>query len=75
MYFIDAAMHAREWVTVPVALYSMHRLVEDLVEGDRDLLEQVDWIILPMVNPDGYEFSHTDVSGHKLKRYLLHVLN
>ncbi|XP_045770470.1 uncharacterized protein LOC123870997 [Maniola jurtina] len=60
IYFMDATMHAREWVTPPVALYAIHRLVEDLREGDRDLLENVDWIILPVVNPDGYEFSHTD---------------
>ena len=55
-------MHAGEWVTVPVALYVVHRLVEDLREEDRDLLENIDWIINPIVNPDGYEYSHTDVS-------------
>ncbi|CAK1590639.1 unnamed protein product [Parnassius mnemosyne] len=60
IYFMDAAMHAREWVTTPVTLYTMHRLVENLKEDDRDLLEQVDWIILPITNPDGYEFTHTD---------------
>ncbi|CAH2051567.1 unnamed protein product, partial [Iphiclides podalirius] len=60
IYFMDGAMHSREWVTVPVTLYSIHRLVEGLIQEDRDLLEQVDWIILPIVNPDGYEFSHTD---------------
>ncbi|XP_072934770.1 uncharacterized protein [Epargyreus clarus] len=61
IYFIDAMIHAREWVTTPVALYTIHRLVEDLNESDRDLLENVDWIIMPLVNPDGYEYSHTDV--------------
>nr|XP_034827791.1 carboxypeptidase B-like [Maniola hyperantus] len=60
IYFMDATMHAREWVTAPVTLYAIHRLVEDLREEDRDLLENIDWIILPVVNPDGYEFSHTD---------------
>ncbi|CAH0714053.1 unnamed protein product, partial [Brenthis ino] len=60
IYYMDAAIHAREWVTVPLALYTVHRLVEDLREEDRDLLENVDWIILPIVNPDGYEYSHTD---------------
>ncbi|VVC93930.1 unnamed protein product [Leptidea sinapis] len=60
IYFMDAAMHSREWVTPPVALYSMHRLVEDLREEDRDLLENIDWIIMPVANPDGYEYSHTD---------------
>lgn len=63
IYMMDAMIHAREWVTTPVALYSIHRLVEDLRDEDRDLLENVDWIIMPVVNPDGYEYTHTDVSG------------
>ncbi|CAK1541425.1 unnamed protein product [Leptosia nina] len=60
IYFFDTTMHAREWVTTPVALYAVHKLVENLEEADRDLLENIDWIILPVLNPDGYEFSHTD---------------
>ncbi|XP_050677305.1 carboxypeptidase B-like [Leptidea sinapis] len=59
IYFMDAAIHAREWVTPPVALYTIHRLVEDLRDSERDLLD-IDWIIFPLVNPDGYEYSHTD---------------
>lgn len=57
-----AMLHAREWVTAPVALYSIHRLVENLKDEDSDLLEGTDWIILPMANPDGYEYSQSDVS-------------
>ncbi|XP_013196115.1 carboxypeptidase B-like [Amyelois transitella] len=57
IYFLDATIHAREWVTTPVALYTIHRLVEDLRTEDRDLLEDIDWIILPIVNPDGFEYS------------------
>ncbi|KAM3956805.1 carboxypeptidase B [Aphomia sociella] len=59
IYFMDAMIHAREWVTTPVALYSIYRLVEDLRDQDRDLREDIDWIILPIVNPDGYEYTHT----------------
>lgn len=55
-------IHAREWATTPVTLYAIHRLVEDLRDEDRDLLENIDWIIYPMVNPDGYEYSHESVS-------------
>ncbi|XP_073948760.1 carboxypeptidase B-like [Choristoneura fumiferana] len=61
IYYMDAMIHSREWVTTPVALYSIHRLVEDLREQDRDLLETIDWIIHPIVNPDGYEYTHTNV--------------
>lgn len=24
-------------------------------------MQDVDWFFMPLVNPDGYEFSHTDV--------------
>lgn len=56
---IDAAVHAREWVTPPVALYIIHQLVEAVV--DRRLTEGIDWIIIPMANPDGYEYSIDEV--------------
>ncbi|CAB3219977.1 unnamed protein product [Arctia plantaginis] len=59
IYFMDASMHAREWVTTPVTLYSIYRLVENLRTEDNDLLTDIDWIILPLVNPDGYEYTHT----------------
>lgn len=55
---IDAAVHAREWVTAPVALY----LIEQLVSGaDPELINRLDWIIIPMVNPDGYEYTINEV--------------
>ncbi|KAL0867456.1 hypothetical protein ABMA27_008243 [Loxostege sticticalis] len=62
IYFMDAMMHAREWVTTPPTLYSIHRLVENLRDQDKDLLEDVDWIILPIANPDGYEYTHINSS-------------
>ncbi|CAG9789408.1 unnamed protein product [Diatraea saccharalis] len=52
---IDAAVHAREWVTPPVALYIIHQLVVDIV--DRQLTDEIDWVIIPVVNADGYEYS------------------
>lgn len=58
---MTSMLHAREWVTTPVALYAVHRLVEELRSEDQDLLQNIDWIIMPLVNPDGYEYTHTDV--------------
>ncbi|XP_075982558.1 carboxypeptidase B-like [Anticarsia gemmatalis] len=52
---IDAMVHAREWVTTPVAMYIINQLVVDIV--DRSLTEYIDWIIIPLANPDGYEYS------------------
>ncbi|KAJ8970943.1 hypothetical protein NQ317_008290 [Molorchus minor] len=56
--FIEAAIHAREWIAPPVALYTIQQLVENA--NNSDMYRDIDWIILPVVNPDGYEYSHTD---------------
>lgn len=54
--FIDAGIHAREWIAPATALYIIHQLLE--VPSNKRLFENVDWYILPVVNPDGYEYSH-----------------
>lgn len=58
--FIDAGMHAREWISISVALYCIYQLVE-LYESNQALLEHLDFVILPVVNPDGYEYTHVKV--------------
>ncbi|KAJ2953407.1 hypothetical protein O0L34_g998 [Tuta absoluta] len=52
---IDAMMHAREWLTTPVAMYIINQLVVDIV--DSQLIDLIDWVIIPLANPDGYEYS------------------
>ncbi|KAH8305790.1 hypothetical protein KR059_010907, partial [Drosophila kikkawai] len=54
--FMDAALHAREWTTPITALYVIHQLVVESRENAY-LLANTDWIILPLANPDGYEYS------------------
>jgi murein tripeptide amidase MpaA len=58
--FIDAGIHAREWLTNCVALYCVQQLVEEY-QKNGDLLDHLNWIILPVANPDGYEYTHTNV--------------
>lgn len=50
-------IHAREWISPAVALYILRQLVEN--KSYRTLVSDVDWYILPMINADGYEYSHT----------------
>ncbi|XP_028169126.1 carboxypeptidase B-like [Ostrinia furnacalis] len=54
--FLMSLLHAREWVTLPATLYAIEKLVIDVT--DSDLINDMDWIILPIANPDGYEHSH-----------------
>lgn len=55
---LNAAQHAREWVSVTSAMYVANALVHRADEPEFDsLLTQVVFVIVPVVNPDGYVFS------------------
>lgn len=41
------------WAGPPTVFYLMHKLIEDPVTRN-ELLAQIDWLIVPMQNPDGY---------------------
>lgn len=55
--FIDSNIHGREWIAVMTMLNFLHQIIEHSEEFPE--LFAVDWMIVPLVNPDGYEFSHT----------------
>lgn len=57
---IDGTLHAREWIAPATSVYLIDQLVT--VANNSYLIEKVDWYIIPVVNPDGYEFTHTTVS-------------
>lgn len=56
--FMDGGFHAREWISPAAVLYVIDQLVEQFDEYAY-LLEDYDWVILPLVNPDGYEHTQT----------------
>lgn len=49
---VDALMHAREWATLPAALYFLQQAVEHVDPA-------LDVVVVPVLNPDGYEYSRT----------------
>ncbi|KAJ8893656.1 hypothetical protein PR048_006256 [Dryococelus australis] len=51
-------IHGREWISPATVTYILLQLVE-FREQHSELLDSVDWYILPVANPDGYEYSHT----------------
>jgi len=60
-FVLNGVTHAREWLTVMNVLY----LAEQLVEGYgvdpeiTDIVDRIEWLVIPVLNPDGYEYTWT----------------
>lgn len=62
--WIDCGIHAREWVTPSTCVWIINELVTSYNNGNslaQELLGYFEFHILPLVNPDGYEYTHTTV--------------
>ncbi|XP_062583670.1 carboxypeptidase B-like [Saccostrea cucullata] len=59
--WIEAGIHAREWIAPATAIYIINTLLTGYGSDPvvTRLMEEFDWHILPSANPDGYEYSHT----------------
>ncbi|KAG8702810.1 putative metallocarboxypeptidase ecm14 [Ceratobasidium sp. 395] len=58
---IQGAQHAREWIATSTALYLAHALVAPKNESGslRHLLDETDFTVIPVPNPDGYAYTWT----------------
>nr|USU81839.1 M14 metal carboxypeptidase 8 [Antheraea pernyi] len=56
--FIDGGIHAREWISPATVTYFIYQIVENY-DVESDDIKNIDWYFLPVVNPDGYEYTHT----------------
>jgi len=54
--FIEAGIHAREWISPAVATFIFRELVEDNAEHP-EYLDNINWYFLPSANPDGYAYT------------------
>jgi len=60
------AIHSREWITGAVCTYLINELLNN--EQDTEIqswLNNFDFYILPVANPDGYEYTHNTVKNRK----------
>lgn len=55
--WVDAGIHAREWISPAVATYILNELVEEW-DDLPEYMRNIDWHFLPITNPDGYEYTH-----------------
>ena len=68
--WVDGGIHSREWVAMSTATFMMEELVENSDQYPAELLEKLDWYILPVLNPDGYEYSRTSHRFWRKSRYV-----
>ncbi|XP_029653549.1 carboxypeptidase A2-like [Octopus sinensis] len=57
--FVEAGMHAREWIGTASVMKIIERFANDY-DSDTDiihLLSLYDWVFIPCSNPDGYEYT------------------
>uniref|UniRef100_A0A1A9ZLG5 Peptidase M14 domain-containing protein n=1 Tax=Glossina pallidipes TaxID=7398 RepID=A0A1A9ZLG5_GLOPL len=56
--FIESNIHAREWITSAVCTYLIMNLLSSTNPKVREMAESLDWWIIPVLNVDGFVYSH-----------------
>ena len=54
--WIEAGIHAREWIASATATFMINELVNNY-EQNKDIVDNLNIHFIPMANPDGYEYS------------------
>ncbi|XP_017869632.1 PREDICTED: carboxypeptidase B [Drosophila arizonae] len=69
--FVDAGMQARDWLSPAALTYAISKLTWLWEQGQADrAMRHIDWYFLPLVNPDGYQYSRlTDRLWTKNRNY------
>ncbi|XP_037926695.1 zinc carboxypeptidase-like [Hermetia illucens] len=56
--FVESNIHAREWITSATATYLIKALLTSNDTNVQNIARNFDWYIIPVVNVDGFVYSH-----------------
>lgn len=59
--FIESTIHAREWISAATVSYLVNQLLTSNDTEIQKLAQNYDWIIVPILNVDGYDYTHQKV--------------
>lgn len=68
--FIESNIHANEWITSATCTWFINELLSSTDEQVRDMAESHDWYIVPVLNVDGFVYSHEHVSFCLYSKFL-----
>ncbi|XP_049957927.1 zinc carboxypeptidase-like [Schistocerca serialis cubense] len=56
---IEGTIHAREWISTASVTWFINEILSSTDARVRSIIDQFDFYIFPVTNPDGYEYSST----------------
>eukprot|EP00835_Amoeboradix_gromovi_P005729 NODE_572_length_6559_cov_0.536842.p4 type:complete len:262 gc:universal NODE_572_length_6559_cov_0.536842:373-1158(+) len=62
-FYFQSLIHAREWISGTTTAYITWKLINGFLENDSrivNILNKSEFVIVPVVNPDGYEYTHSN---------------
>jgi len=66
--FVESNIHAREWITSATATWLLNELLTSTDPVVQVLSNEYDWIIVPIVNVDGYIYTQTNRAWRKTRQ-------
>lgn len=68
---LEGTLHAREWISAATVTFVIKEFLNSTDPEIRALAEGFEWHIFPVVNPDGYSYTFTNVSISILSYFVL----